>query len=278
MVQVKSEFQDFYQEAIRCVDLERGASTYNPTWTCRKNGLFCGPGNCLKRPWLRDLMPKIEPKTESKIHETRNENTERIPRLAFEMPKSGFSGSSTDQDSAKPLGKEAGPRIICRKTAKSNSRPHVKAASNLKRVLITFVDKKTKVLQRWHFDCVFLEKKRKPSLIEFRGKRGTSARFYFSTKMQDEDVKSFVGSWFQKLERHDETASVSRMGSPMPFSVDIIEEKWLHLSRTRPVKTSQFFEVRREPPGQPLQSRPVKTLRPGRDVVLLRLWSLVEPH
>jgi len=221
MSQVKSEFKNFYEQATRCEDLERGGSAYNPLWTCRKTGQPCGPGNCPKHPWLRKLMPKAEPKTESKIHETRNEMVESGSVFSRSSEKRAVLEPDLSYNSTSLSREETSPKISSRNHAKSKTRAHTKK-SILKRVTVTFIEKKTKQLQRWGIDMLFSQKTRKTSILEFR--RGSGVRFYFGPEVEDENAKQCVRAWFESLAVYDPENFVNAAGSPENFSIDILDE------------------------------------------------------
>ena len=224
MVQVKSEFKDFYEEAVRCQDLDRGGSAYNPTWTCRKNGLLCAPGNCPRQPWLRALIIKTEPEAAPEIHEVENEIAEMSSERALERVKPVVSEPSSDQDSEKLVREEPGLRILTRDTAKSKSKPHIKKG-HVKRALVTFIEKKTKQLQRWGVDLCFSQTTRRTSILKFRkGRKGDDVRFYFGREVTNRDAERCVGSWFGSLHVHDPQAVVNVMGSSGSYSIDILDE------------------------------------------------------
>lgn len=112
--------------------------------------------------------------------------------------------------------------VIYRKSSKTHSKPHVEANSIIKRVLITFVAKSGK-LRRWAFDCIFSPHTRKSAVLEFKGKTTKDARFYFRLGTDDETAKTVISNWFANLQVHDESAALNVMGSPTPYSVDILD-------------------------------------------------------
>lgn len=224
MVPVKTEFVDFYEEAIRCQDLDRGPSVFKPTWICRKTDQPCGPANCPKHPWLRELITKTEPKAEPEIHETRNEMVESGPVFSRSSEKRAVLEPDLSSNSTSLSREETSPKISSRNHAKSKSKPHVKKG-HVRRATITFFEKKSGELRRWGVDLCFAETARKTSILAFRkGRKGDDVRFYFGKGVGDENAKKCVKTWFANLATHDESASINQMGSPTPLSVDIIEE------------------------------------------------------
>lgn len=222
MLQVKSEFQDFYKEAVQCKSLDRGTSLFKPTWVCRQNGQLCGPRTCPERPWLRDLMPKMEPKPEPEIGQTENVLIERCPEPGLEKPRPVRDREPTILNSEKSVGKEAAPRIVVREASRAHSRPH---ADHVVKALVSFVDKQTKTLQRWGLNFVYLERKRRPSILQFETQRGKNARFYVPLETTNEDIRSLAGSWFLSLRVHDENATINETGSPTPYSIALLPDE-----------------------------------------------------
>lgn len=224
MSQEREELAHFYDQAIRCEDLEKGESLYRQKYLCRKNGLPCGPKSCPRHPWLVELVTKAEPQAEPESGHIENALVERCPGLGLERPRPVRDRETTTLESEKSIRNEAGLRVLVRKTAKSHSQPHPQGSNNLKRILITFKNRETKVLQRWGFSCIFLLRKRKPSVLEFHGRKGKDARFYFPWEAGNEEIRSVATAWFEKLGIHDSEARVNLMGSPESFNIAILDE------------------------------------------------------
>jgi len=204
----KERLKEFYSRAPRCEELQKTSGWRFSSWICGKVGKPCGPRICP----MEDPMEE-KPEVEGLLEPQRSEPVEPVEVL----PEMGTGGGAqvTDREI----------NVIHRKNPKTHSKPHVEPGSTVKKALVTFMSK-TGQTQRWPFDLVF-SPRRKPRILEFqakiRRKNMTDARFYFPPQATDQNVKDFVGSWFVNLKVHDESASLNIMGSPTPYSVEILD-------------------------------------------------------
>lgn len=220
MSYVMSALREFYQKAPRCPDVQ-GKNERSGGWQCRLTGKLCGPKSCPKEP---ELVASLEERAEIQIEEPNRlqvEHTVQEPSIL----QTAVSGSSIPHLNSTSLSKEEmSPKIMTRDAAKSKSKPHVKRG-HVKRATVTFIEKKTKQLQRWGVDLCFSQTTRRTSILKFRkGRKGDDVRFYFGKGVSDGDAERCVGSWFGSLHVHDPESFVNSSGSPENFSIDIFDE------------------------------------------------------
>lgn len=202
-----NQIKEFYKKAPNCKNIVKEPFR----WLCERTQKLCGPKICPKinTSFLFPPAPKNEQEIEGGwtpreirvLKDNPNLTQGELHVLLPTRTKIAIARKRQTLERSRKTFKRKIPRVA------GPASPHVRSGE-VQRVMVTFFNKEMQRAERWGFDVVLTDSRKKPGVKTFHGK---NARFYFPSKTTEEVVKSFVHAWFK-----------SEMGSPVAdFSVDI---------------------------------------------------------